>query len=539
MPSQREVELPLETSKSGTSGTLKLLLPPRVDPESVPAPLLDLRVTGEPRGSLAPVQLLEGEEYLYEFDLDGVRSGRVTTDRPEVFDPDTVEGTRGRLRPGLYTGQLQVHISVGDVRIGRTSFEVRSRKLEYLDEYRWMLRDIADGMSELVMQRFAATEQSFTVDERVGARTLYQRFAFLRSLLEGDVFGGSIEYVIRRPYRTWEDHPEIRRPGQGAPTRSEVVRQMAGPGERVASGVLADQLGIESLPLRIQLNRTIETLDNVPNRFVAFALRRWRDVTGQIRQRLARVTAPSAPEVRGIRECDELLDRLDALLFHEVFRDAGRLTTFPAGNQVLQKREGYRDIYRAYVQFEAAAQLSWEGGEAVYSAGQRDVATLYEYWVYLQLAEHISRLCGEPFSFDNLIEETADGLNVQLIRGRRQILTGRLERLGRELDLELWYNRSFSPNTHLQESWTRVMRPDCSLRIRPARPDPSFFHDEVWLHFDAKYRIEEIEVEAEVEGDEDESEGPAEVVRRSKRADWDRMHAYRDAIYRSSGAYVI
>lgn len=86
----------------------------------------------------------------------------------------------------------------------------------------------------------------------------------------------------------------------------------------------------------------------------------------------------------GLRETQDVLNRLDAILANEVFREIGQLSRFPAGNQVLQKREGYREIFRAYVQFEAAAKLSWEGGDEVYGAGQRDVAALFEYWVFYQ-----------------------------------------------------------------------------------------------------------------------------------------------------------
>jgi len=32
-----------------------------------------------------------------------------------------------------------------------------------------------------------------------------------------------------------------------------------------------------------------------------------------------------------------------------------------------------------------ASKLSWQGGDDVYGAGQRDVATLYEYWAFLSL----------------------------------------------------------------------------------------------------------------------------------------------------------
>ncbi len=47
---------------------------------------------------------------------------------------------------------------------------------------------------------------------------------------------------------------------------------------------------------------------------------------------------------------------------------------------VLQRKAGYREVFRWWLRFRTAAELSWEGGEELFHAGQRDVADLYEYW---------------------------------------------------------------------------------------------------------------------------------------------------------------
>src|SRR5690606_2364996 len=72
-----------------------------------------------------------------------------------------------------------------------------------------------------------------------------------------------------------------------------------------------------------------------------------------------------------------------------------------------------------------------------------------------------------------------------------------------------------------------------------------------WIHFDAKYRVdtvaqlfgvvEGIEPGAVNEADESDVFGDAEDTRtgRPLRADLLKMHAYKDAIRRSSGAYII
>jgi len=524
------------------------LLPRATDAPS-PSPLLDLRQTPDRDPALEPVQLLEGHEYRYEIEVQGA-SEPLSTDRPEVFEADSRSGTRGRLRPRLYTGMLPVTIRAGDIDIGCVALEVRSRKLDYLRHYRWMLRDIAEHCAELVMDRFAPTEQHFAADSARDAPTLYQRFAFLQSLVTGDAFEAAIHQVLARPHRGWVDEPEARHPSRGIPATSAVARQLQMPGPRCRWSNTDSRSGVEQgfLPARFHVLRTEETLDTPANRFVKFALTRWRDMAADIGDCLAQESR-SAPVIRGLREVEALTGYLDSLLSEDLFREVGRLDRFPASDQVLQKREGYRDLFRVYVQFEAAALLSWQGGDDIYKAGQRDVATLYELWSFFQLARVTAGICRQSFDPSALIEVHADRLGVGLRRGRQTAVLGSVACLGRVLHFELWFNRTFGVDGLGAPSWTRPMRPDCSLRLGIDRESSAPFTggEEIWLHFDAKYRIEDLGelfgVKPATTADEDtqllEEEETAARRGETKRADLLKMHAYRDAIRRSVGAYVL
>jgi hypothetical protein len=487
--------------------------------------LLDESSTPDADPNHPPVQLLEGEEYRYEVAL-GVQAKLVETDKPEVFEPDTSHGGVGRLRPRLYTGTLPVTFSADGRRIGEALFEVRSRKLDYLTHFRWMLRDIADEAAEVVMERFAPAEQRFAIDESADAPTLYQRFAFLRSLISDDSLDAAIHQIVARPHVSWEEEEESRHPGQGVRASSAVARQLAGGGKRVPCPSHL-RLRIRSLPQQVVSKRTETTVDTVPNRFVKFAVTRWRDVLLAIKDGL-QASGQGAAAQRGIREVGVVLDHLDEILGEEVFREVGDLTAFPAGNQVLQKREGYRDVLRAYLQFELAAKLAWRGGDDVYRAGQRDVATLYEYWTFLQLGRIVAHLGNSPFDFSDLVEVDERGLGVSLRRGHVTLVPGVVERLGRRLRLELAFNRTFSAGAG---SWSRDMRPDCSLEILPDPVGESDF-EPVWLHFDAKYRVDNLAQILNQDLDED-------VYGEAKRTDLLKMHSYRDAIRRSAGAYIL
>ncbi len=122
-------------------------------------------------------------------------------------------------------------------------------------------------------------------------------------------------------------------------------------------------------------------------------------------------------------------------------------------------------------------------------------------------------------------------MSLELRRGRSVVLRGFGIRRGRTVELELWFNRTFAAPTN---SWTEPMRPDCSLKISPT--GPASLDTTTWLHFDAKYRVQTYR---ELFHDD----GLQDVIAGEDLApvpdDLFKMHAYRDAIRRTSGAFIL
>ncbi len=402
-----------------------------------------------------------------------------------------------------------------------------------------MLRDIAERMTELVMDRFAASEARFTLDETRDAETLYQRFAFLRALLDSESFQVALAEVLRRPHTAWEVRGEWVRPGAGLRADSHVLRQLSRGGARTAW----EAGPISSLPALMERRQTEATHDTPPNRFVKYALEHWRQVLGDIDRGLS-LSEPSPATLRGRREVALVMGQIDEVLHHDLFSMIGPLARFPADDQVLHKREGYRDIFRAYVEFELAARLSWSREADTYGAGQRDVATLYEYWAFIQLADMIAELVGKTFDMTPLLRVHSSGLNVVLRSGVETVLRGEVERNGRLMLVELCFNRTYGAGGALAGSWTRPMRPDYSLHITRAEDERASF-EPVVLHFDAKYRVDFVKELFGSDSDlgNEEADGATTTGRLSRggavRSDLLKMHAYRDAIRRTAGAYVL
>lgn len=503
-------------------GTLRLRVPPHRQKGGADAILPPDHRWPLPR-------LVADGEYRYQWvDL----AGPVSTSHPELFVADDETGRSGRLGPGRSTGTVQATVYVAGERVGTVQFEVRSRKLSYEDEYRWMLRDLTRRFTDLVMHRFAAGQHRFQPNPSEGARSTYQRFAFLASVLEGGTFQDAVQRILAEPHVSWRQRIERRPAGAGVRPTSGMVRQVVRAGDRVPWSQ-GPSSGVPSLPRTFDVETTEASTDNQPNRFVRFALESFRAVATRLRGGLGH---HGAAALRGRAQADRLIALLDRFLAHPVMREVGPLRRFPGADQVLQKKAGYRDVLRAYLLSDVAAALTWEGGEAVYGAGKRDVAALYEYWVYLELAAIVGELCGRPVDLSALVEPAGTGLAVRLKSGQHEALTGTFAGGDAPLELVLHFNRRFATGRLGEVSWSRPMQPDCSLEVRgPARYDVSL--GSTWLHFDAKYRVDGRRQLLGAPGER--ADALDATGTKAMRADLLKMHAYRDAILRSAGAYVL
>lgn len=518
------------------TGLVDIRLLPRTSTPTI-APLLDLSNDPERDTALEPVQLLEDCEYRYE--IAATRAGnQFDTDRPDMFSPDSGGEPRGRLRTQSFVGLLPVSVTIDGTVLGLASFEVRARKLDYLTHYRWMLRDLAQAASAILLERFAPTELRFIPHEQLDPGTAYERFSLLQGLIRSASLTAALQQVFTNPNTSWWAEPEFVAPGRGLPATSSGALALLKVGPRVPwPNSPIDRM--PTVPRLIELAQLEETRDTPPNRFVKFALGRWQTLLQSLRASVERM--PDAPaRSRGLREIREALDYVEGMLSDPFFRDVGDLAVFPANNQVLLKREGYRELLAAHAITEEAAQVSWSGGQDVFRAGQKDVATLYEFWTFLQVVKAAKRLCT-TFEESPLVRLIEEGADLALERGREARLTGSMERLGRKIYLDVSFNRTFSPASGGSGSWTRPMRPDCSVHLHSGDDRPDDFEN-IWIHFDAKYRIDHL---VEILGPETldivQEQPDDEATRRTgaKRDDLLKMHAYRDAIKRSAGSYVL
>jgi hypothetical protein len=490
-----------------------------------------------PHGDVA---LREGRTYRYEISTDATN---VEVEPRELFDPDDPSWKRGRVRPAQSVGRLRIQVVDRATGLsGTTDVDVLAVKLDHETEYRQMLTDISSFAAEAVLQGFAPSMLDLA-PSNLPADLLYLRFAMIAAYLQDPVFEAAIARVTSQPHRTWVSEQEIRPIGSPFPAGAAFRRAVCAPGPRVpwASGPPT----LASLPAALVRDRAEASVDNSANQFVKFALERWRAVSLELLDALSQASqqVPSGPLRRGQQIAADVGAQLDGYLAHPLFREISSLRTMPTSDQVLLKRAGYREILRTFAMTESGPTLRIDRGDTsdVFAASQRNIATLYEFWCFLAVVDSLGRVCGEDRTA-RAFTVAGDGTSLTMRSGDDSKLSWSVRRGGRSLSIEVFFNRTFVGKDDRRGSWSQAMRPDCSVRIRPEGSTPSRVRAqelEVWLHFDAKYRVDNLLAQLTSDPDSDELSGESTTSGGAKRDDLLKMHAYRDAIARTAGAYVL
>jgi predicted component of viral defense system (DUF524 family) len=500
-------------------------------------PICTIRVFGETdRGGLRENGRYEYELGSPEFSLQE-QSGIIRHSRIEQ------DCERGLIEPGNYVGLLKLTLlerSTG-IKMGEAHVDVRSRKLSYETEYRKMLEDIADRCADFLLQLESPVEQRFAPEDTKSEATLAQRLYFLKSLVGGEDFQMAVQRIVSMPNTEWMREEKTVDVRNSRRLGRKEIRQFVSSSRRVPTPERHPLHGrMKSLPERLQVVDKRDTVDTPENRFVKYALQMFLTCLESMLETYFSLKSGAYPELES--SINELIEGLEDVLSHEVFKQVSMPTLLPLNSPVLQRKEGYRQVLRAWMLFELAAKLSWSGGDDVYEGGKRDAAALYEYWVFFRMLDLVAGL----FELDKpLVEELINDkdLVLKLKAGKHLPIEGVYRGAGRPLRIEFSYNRSFGINAYpAQGSWTRKMRPDYTLSLWPQ----GFTRDEAeeqelitHVHFDAKYKVDRL---TEMFGNSEEDLDQEKQQQRAgtyKRGDLLKMHAYRDAIRRSAGAYVL
>ena len=534
----------LDIPIAGKHGNVRLL----VYPQSSNAKVFE---EVDPQDGESRWQLVEGEEYEYVFE------GDYRFKEHELVRPSKSSSSRGWIKTGIYVGCLTLTVTNDAGFEAEVGFEVRSVKMDYRTDYKTMLHDITSHFTDLVMMQGAPVTQRFEVDVNEDSQTLYQQFAFMKSLVDSEEFEEALNKILYNPIHKWtgttieKDICSVKKLGR------QELKQIATSKNRLPLGegmTIGDH--INSVPRRLSVSYKKDTVDVTENRFVKFVLQSFSSFCSAIQQ-----CKNASPRLK--TEAELTVNKLAEWLSRSFFLDVSNLQTMTLNSPALQRKEGYREVLQAWMMSKLAAQITWKGGDNVYQAGKRNVAALYEYWVFFKLLDIVKETFHLELTEEDekkLVKTDQNHINLELKQGHIKMIGGIYKTPTRILKVRLYYNRTFGTSNPLEKSgsWTSAMRPDYTLSIWPGNIEEEVAEEQdliVHVHFDAKYKLNRIllsekdpdETHTFSEEDPDLSEEDLLMNQEKqeeekgiyKRVDLLKMHAYKDAIRRTSGAYIL
>lgn len=431
-------------------------------------------------------------------------------------------------------------------------FEIVPQKMNYEEDYIELTKKLAEECAEILLEYSGVTSNRFETSDTNSAKTLLEQFIFLREFCYSHNLQALFGHIKRNPDRMLMKDEVLKPIGQGSPSASFYSSPFShSRGWQMVNG--------KPMPQEVAVTRKYDSLDTVANRFVKFALKKFNLICRELCSSLDAAKGKKAGQnmyTECYREALEIQRITDDILRDHFFDDVRELTIMPQNNQVLEKREGYRQVFYAAAMVDLALQLNWEGEQEAYSGESKNTALLYEYWLFFELRKIISSIdnCQCVQASEKPFINTDNGLTISLSEGQTSCQAFLLPDLGTRVNL--YYNRTFSreefSNTKYAGSYSRPFRPDYTLEVYPSdylKPEDAVREGAVsYIHFDAKYRITDLrsfigpdenemteeQIKEEVENDKQDS-----VTNTYKRGDLLKMHTYNDAIRRTVGSYVL
>jgi len=424
-------------------------------------------------------------------------------------------------------GRSTITVTVGGHSLPPLEVEVLSPKLTFDDPhdplfyphfYRTLVDELVQRQLTLPFTFVAPTYH--VVGETPEPPSLLFLFHFLRDVQVREKLKQAIEAILARPHRLLMAEEDFVPLPQVSEVDADVVLSiLTNPQHWLkcqgGGPAIAQRLGGYA-PQKVWQRLEVETFDTPENRFV-----KW--FVGELQNWVEKLLIWTQCPERARDEFMELKGQLEMALHDPLFDEVGEMVYFPATSQVVLKRSGYRELLELYRQYLNSKRPAFfrDLQEAIDS---RDVATLYEYWCFFELAVKLGTLSNPQDPQPEFkLEVTEEG-------GLKPRVVARFKGTSHELV----FNRSFGASKvgrQWGKSYSVSLRPDFSLFLQ--EPDGS----RRLIVYDAKFRFDASDVEVLSRSGEEDQPAPEEtalregdIQRLAKAADIYKMHTYKDAL---------
>lgn len=432
-----------------------------------------------------------------------------------------------KLPPGLL--ELNFRNWVGLSRIGNLRLTVRNTKITSA-VYQGMLNEMAEKYACLVFAFGSPVGQHYN-KKGIGRDSAFVEYLFLCKYLLHDTpnLDAISDILVHDPHRKFEMELQPCAIAECQGANIDIVHSLiASPMARLRdehplqrtslAGTIAARTGQYLYPQRAFREIKYLTVDTHENRFVKFFLHSLQEKVEGLHQALAnRGKSYFNPDIE--ENLGELRKKIGQFLSHNMWREVGKMRYIPVSSQVLQRREGYRQLFALYSLLQLATHCDFLETDFKNLVEIKDLPTLYEYWCFFQIKEVMDGL-SQARRISRIINE--DPLTHELIEGLC---------IDYQCGAQLLFNATCGKSCGLStvDSGESFL-PDGTSYSHDLRPDIVVVNNGRKLIFDAKYKGQR----GGFYGEEEDG-----TIRSCKPEDLDKMHTYRDAIKDVTGSFIL
>ena len=414
----------------------------------------------------------------------------------------------GTLNFRSYVGKSFLDVRKNGINSIKIPIEVRSKKIDYFTQYSAMIADLSQHALSLIFEVNSPLYQEFELDYNQ-KETYYEDFMFLEYLFREDNLPSNINQntlrnIVSKPSNLFESDADF-----------GIVNKLNG-----------------YIPRDIDQIKHEDIIDIPENRFFKYFL--------ELIQNLVEKLLESSKE--GYIK-DKLLyfrDEIEYYLSNKFFNHISAMDYVPFNSQILQKKEGYREIFHYFLMLEFSFRLSWDEVNDQFKGFEKKLSELYEYWCYFKLLKVLNELSVDKISFEDVFKINKDNWSITIKKGVQSAKNFKLNFDGNDIKIKLFYNLRFSDNSPYR-SYSLAFRPDYTLMVTIGE----HMH---YIHFDAKYRSELEIIDFYSKIGKSNEELDKEINKRDeleekeyvfKDGDIYKMHTYKDSILQTEGSYVL
>ncbi|MBA2760243.1 MAG: DUF2357 domain-containing protein, partial [Chloroflexia bacterium] len=298
---------------------------------------------------------------------------------------------------GAGTGQFQVRfenqLGLSTIRafdnferlLNTRHVEVISPKLggpdQSLSFFRAMLADLTSERGAMSYMPRAQTSRSVQRVQR--PPSLLVQYFFLINNAES--IGEALYHIQRSPHRVLDDETEHISIFDLTEIDADVVLQLVKGGATFDRSATPPRL--QAAPGGVWFRVPKEGFDSAENQFVKAVASAMADACDDVLKAFW-LRDRADPGVEHRRETlTRLATRLRQFGRAPMFDEVGPMNRVPVSSRVLQRRTGYRDLNIHWQEFLQARDPVWQPMQEAIDL--RDIATLYEYWVWFELCRRV------------------------------------------------------------------------------------------------------------------------------------------------------